>query len=81
MSAIPIKITPSTTNPKLIYCFLVNLSFKKIRANMIVRIQWNDTIGAVSTGFIDAAKINVIVPKVSPVAALQRTNSSGSKGL
>lgn len=28
--------------------------------------------GAVSTGLIVAAKMNVIVPKVSPVAALQR---------
>ena len=77
MSAIPIKATPATTNPRLTYCFLDKRSFKNNRSNTMVKRQWKETTGAVSTGSIDAAKIKAIVPKVSPVAALQRTNSSG----
>jgi hypothetical protein len=73
----PSMTMPSTTKPKLIYCFFDKRSFKNIRANTMVRRQWKDVMGAVSTGFIDAAKMKVIVPKVSLVAALQRINSSG----
>jgi hypothetical protein len=50
--------------------------FKNILANTIVTRQYNDVMGAVSTGLIDAAKINAIVPNVSPVAAPQRIISS-----
>ena len=65
ISAIPSNTIPSITNPKLIYCFLVKRSFKNIRSKQIVRIQWNEAIGAVSTGLIGATKMNVIVPNVS----------------
>ena len=43
--------------------------------------QYADEIGTVSMGLIPTAKIYVIAPRVSPVAAPQRTNSVFSKGL
>ena len=63
---------PATKKAKLRYCFLVNRSFKRIRANMIVTRQYDDVIGAVSIGLIATAKVNAIVPKVSQVAAPQQ---------
>ena len=73
---IPNKTIPAVKNARLINCFLDSCSFKNIRASTMVTTKYIDVTGAVSTGLIDAAKINAIVPAVSLVAAPQRSNSS-----